>query len=103
MPAFDRIQRGTARQLAHEGRLVEECFTTFQRAVYPGAPEEVVAQMRICFFAGAAEFSAMVMGGTDAGDTVTPEDELFLDQCLDEIEAHHARTIAAMHAKGPVQ
>lgn len=103
MPAFDRMARNTARKLAAEGRLVEECFATFQRAVYPGAPHDVAAQMRICFFAGAAEFSAMLMAGTDDGDDISAEDEALLEQCLDEIETHQQRTIALMLAKGPMQ
>lgn len=96
MPSSDKMIRSQLRKLARQGRLVDECFKTFQREVYPGAPAEVVAQMRICFFAGAAELWAVIGAAADESDDVSADEEAFMNAWVAEIETFHARTIAAM-------
>lgn len=86
-------------KLARQGRLVDECFKEFQRKVYPGAPQDQVACMRTCFFAGAAEMFAMQAYASDT-DTMDPTDEdlELLSNINAEIERFHQRTIEAAKA-----
>jgi hypothetical protein len=98
MPSADKMTRRELRKLARQGRLVDECFKTFQRMVYPGASPEQVATMRICFFAGAAELMAITLAGLDDGVAETEGDLDFMEQWHGEVERFHERTIAAMQA-----
>jgi hypothetical protein len=98
MPAADRMVRARLRKLARQGRLVDTAFKEFQRAVFPGAPPDQVHTMRVCFFAGAAELHALINAGLDDGVADTDGDLEFMNQWVDEIEAFHRRTIAAMTA-----
>lgn len=99
MPASDKMVRSHLRKLARKGRLVDECFKVFQRMVYPGAPPDQVATMRICFYAGAAEYMAILFAGMDGGPQKTDGDMQLLSQCQEEIEGFHRKTIAAMTAE----
>lgn len=103
MPSCDKMVRSELRKLARKGRLVDECFKVFQRAVFPSAPPDQVSAMRICFFAGAAEIHAMVMAALDDGRDETDGDMEFMSQWVEEIEQFHRRTLAAMQAVGQKQ
>ncbi|MBW8638955.1 hypothetical protein K1W69_17295 [Hoeflea sp. WL0058] len=85
-------------KLAERRKLVDECFKEFQRMVYPGAPQDQVAALRIAFFAGAAELLAMQMYGTQPGLAVTGKDIEFMYGVTEEVEAFHQRTIDTMQA-----
>lgn len=87
-------------QLAREGRLVEECFKEFISMVYTGAPQDQVQELRVVFFAGAAELSAMQMYALDPEQKdVTDEDMELMTHILDEIETHHKRIIELANAQ----
>lgn len=101
MPSNDKMIRAEIRKLARQGRLIDECFKVFQRAVYPDAPPDQVREMRVCFFAGAAEIYALMNAGLDDGLSETDGDLVFMSQWVEEIERFHARTIAAMAAAAP--
>lgn len=98
MPSIDRMVRTEIRKLARQGRLIDETFKVFQRAVYPGAPPEQVAMMRFCFFAGVAEFYAITMASLDDGLAETDGDRRFMAQWVGEIEVFHAHILAAASA-----
>lgn len=99
MPSIDKFVRAEIRSLARQGRLVDQCFKTFQHMVYPGAPPDQIAEMRTCFFAGVAECNALMMAGLDDGLSETDGDLQFMQQWVDEVEKFHKRTIAAMTAR----
>lgn len=99
---YDRT-RAQLRKLARQGRLVDEAFKAFQRHVYPGAPPEQVAALRIAFFAGAAEFHAMSAAMVDDTVDVTDADVAAYGQVVQEVERFHDRTIATMQAGGSAQ
>ena len=96
-----RIARPEARKLARQGRLIDESFKVFQRAVYPGAPPDQVAALRIAFFAGAQEIFVLLTAGVDEGDDITGEDMAFMEGWTAELERFHEKTIAAAKAEGP--
>ena len=100
MAGINRMLRGEVRKLARQGKLVDEAFKVFQRMVYPGAPPDQVAALRITFFAGAAEVAALLDAGLDDGLTETDGDMAFMSSWMDEIARFHARTLAAMTAGG---
>lgn len=99
------MTRATLRKLARQGRLIDECFKEFQRAVYPGAAPDQVAALRTAFFAGAAEVWAVMNAAVDDGDPdeISTEEGAFMQGWVDEIERFHERTIATMRAQGPRQ
>ena len=97
------IARPKIRKLARQGKLVDETFKVFQRSVFPGASPDQVATMRVCFFAGAAEISALMMYGLDEGTRETDGDLEFMSQWQEEIERFHQRTIDTMAAGGTRQ
>lgn len=103
MPGVDKMVQSRIRKLAREGRLIDEAFKVFQRAVYPGAPPDQVAAMRTCFFAGAAELFALMNAGLDDGLSETDGDLAFMQQWVDELERFHARVIAASGADNGVK
>lgn len=98
MPSVDKMVRSEVRKMARKGKLLDECFKVFQRAVYPGASPDQISQMRVCFFAGAAELNAVIMAGLDDGTAETDGDLAFMSQWQDELERFHRRTIATMTA-----
>lgn len=98
MPSVDKMVKAEILKLARKGRLVDECFKVFQRAVFPGAPPDVVNYMRICFFGGAAEMHAMLIAALDEGDGEADSDMAFMDSWVNEITRFHERTLAAMGA-----
>lgn len=103
MPGVDKMVQSRIRKLAREGRLIDETFKVFQRAVYPGAPPDQVATMRTCFFAGAAELFALMNAGLDDGLSETDGDLVLMQQWVDELERFHARVIAASGADSGVK
>lgn len=103
MPSIDQMTRTEIRKLARRGKLIDETFKVFQRMVYPGAPDDQVQAMRICFFAGAAELFALMNAGLDDGVSETDGDLALMQQWVDELERFHARTIATMSAQGQKQ
>lgn len=100
-PEWARIAGPKARKLARQGRLVDETFKLFQRTVYPGAPPEQVAALRVAFFAGAQEIFALCLAALDEGDDASQGDMDFMSAWVAEIELFHKRTIAAANAQGP--
>lgn len=98
MASIHHMVRGELRKLARQGRLVDEAFKVFQRMVYPGAPPNMVAALRITFFAGVAEAYALMTAGLDDGLQETDGDLRFMQQWVDEVERFHRRTLAAMQA-----
>ncbi len=100
MPSIDRMVRSEIRKLARQGRLVDETFKAFQREVYPGAPPDQVHELRVCFFAGVAEFYAILSVGLDDGTAETDGDMAFMEQWVAEVERFHKRTIATADAEG---
>lgn len=98
-----RIVRPKARKLARQGRLIDECFKVFQRAVFPGAPPDQVAALRTTFFAGAQEVFMLMTAGVDDGDEITDGDMQFMEGWADELARFHEKTIAAAMADGPTQ
>lgn len=95
---IDQFTRAEVRKLARQGRLVDESFKTFQRMVYPGAPHDQVAALRIAFMAGAGEVHAILMNVLDDGTEPTDDDMALYGGIATEIEGFHARTIAATQA-----
>jgi hypothetical protein len=98
MPSSNQMARPHVRKLARQGRLVDEAFKIFQRAVFSDAPPDQVAVMRTCFYAGAAELWALQLAALDDGDDVSDAEADFTAAWVAEIETFHARTIAAMGA-----
>jgi hypothetical protein len=78
MPSSDNMIRSELRKLVRQGRLIDECFKTFQRAAFPGASPDQVAALRIAFFAGAAEIWAVMHAAIDEGDDVSGDEEAFM-------------------------
>ena len=86
-------------KLARKRRLVDQCFKEFQRMVYPDAPPDQVAALRVAFFAGVTELNAMMIYAADT-DTHDPTDQdldLF-SNIIEEVETFHQRTIDASRA-----
>lgn len=100
MSVIDQLTLNEIRKLARKGRLVDESFKVFQRLVYPGAPPDQIAAMRVCFFAGAQEIFALMTAGLDDGSDASDGDLAFMEQWVSEMEAFHEKTIAAMTAQG---
>lgn len=98
-----RIARPKARKLARQGRLIDESFKIFQRIVFPGAPPDQVAALRITFYAGAQEVFTLMTAGVDEGDDITEGDMEFMAGWADELERFHEKTIAAATARGTPQ
>lgn len=103
MTIIDQMVRSEIRKLARQGRLVDEAFKAFQRAVFPGATPDQIHAMRTCFFAGGQEVFTLCMAGLDDGVAETDGDLAFMSQWAQELETFHARTIAAAKAKGAKQ
>lgn len=95
---YRSMARAKVRKLARQGRLVDTAFRVFCDAVYPGAPEDMRAGLRIAFFAGAQELHSIQMAAVDEGDDVTGGDLEFYGAVAAEMEAFHERTIRAMRA-----
>lgn len=96
--AFRDLARPKIRKLARQGRLVDTAFKVFCDAVYPGAPPDQRAALRIAFFAGAQELHALQMAAADEGNDVTEGDLEMYGQIAEEIELFHNRTLRAMRA-----
>lgn len=94
-----RIARPKARKLARQGRLVDETFKIFQRAVFPGAGPDQVAALRVAFFAGAQELYALTFATMDEGDDPTTGDMEFMSNWTAEIERFHQKTIDTAAAR----
>lgn len=94
MPSSPQMIRKELRELARQGRLVEECFQVFQREFFPTASPVVAHAMRMCFFAGAAELWALINAGIDEADDISDAEEEFMGQWVAEVEAFHERNIA---------
>jgi hypothetical protein len=103
MPSTDKMIKNEVRKLARKGKLVDEAFKMFARAIFPRASPDQVAVMRTCFYAGAAELHAIHISALDDCEDVTDGDEVFYGQVCDEIEQYHARIIATASARGSVQ
>ena len=106
MPAFEELHRKTNGQIlkqARQGRLVNEAFKEFSRRVYPGASEEQIRMMRVCFFARAAELNVLLTFGADLNDGVSDADMEFWVNVVGEIERFHAKTIDTSEAGGTQQ
>lgn len=98
MASTDKMVRSEVRKLARQGRLIDEAFKMFQRQVFPNAGPDLVGQMRICFFAGAAEVWAVMQAAMDDGDAISPDEEAFMSGWVDEVERFYERVIAASKA-----
>ncbi|WP_010137345.1 hypothetical protein [Oceanicola sp. S124] len=96
MPSIDQMTRDRIRKMARRGRLIDECFKVFTASAYPNASPDQLREMRICFFAGAAELFAVMTAGLDDGISETDGDLIFMQQWVDELEAFHRKTVAAM-------
>lgn len=95
MLALSKAVRPKILQLAREGRLVERCFREFQAKVYAGAPPEQIKELRVAFFAGAAELNTMLVYASDTEtEDATDEDLALLSGINDEIEKFHRKTVA---------
>lgn len=92
------MARAEVRKMARRGKLIDECFKVFVDTVYPGAAADQRREMRVCFFAGAAELFAVMNAGMDDGISETDGDMAFMQQWVDELESFHQKTIAAMTA-----
>lgn len=106
MTAFEELHRKTNGQIlkkARQGKLVDDAFKEFSRRVYPGALQQQVEIMRICFFAGATELHALLEFGSDITDDVSEADLEFWSNVVGEIERFHRKTIAASEATGKPQ
>lgn len=77
---------------------MDTAFRVFCDAVYPGAPPEQRAALRIAFFAGAQELHVLQMFAADEADDVTEGDIEMYSNIAAEIEAFHKRTMATMSA-----
>lgn len=97
--AFRALARPKVLRLARQGRLVDTAFRVFCDAVYPGAPPDQRAALRIAFFAGAQELHALQMLAASGGDEVTEGDFELYGQIAEEIEQFHRRTMQAMSAR----
>lgn len=96
MPSIDQMTRDKIRKMAQRGKLIDECFKVFAAAVYPGAGQDQLRELRISFFAGAAELFAVINAGLDDGVSETDGDLAFMQQWVDELEAFHRNTIAVL-------
>ena len=87
--------RSHLRKLARQGRMMDEAFKHFQRAVYPGAPASQVHELRTTFMAGAAELIALMTAAAD--DTpesqISDDEEAFTFAVFAEVERFHRRTV----------
>lgn len=90
---FRALARPKIRKLARQGRLVDTAFKVFCDAVYPGAPPDQRAALRIAFFASAQELHALQMAAADEGDDVTDGDIEMYSAMAEEIERFHERTL----------
>jgi len=100
MPSIEQMTRAEIRKMARRGKLIDTCFKVFADMVYPGAPADQRATMRVCFFAGAAEMFAVMTAGLDDGISETDGDLAFMQQWVDELEDFHRKSIAAATAAG---
>lgn len=96
---FRDYTRREVMKLARQGRLMDEAFKVFQRMVYPGAPADQVAALRVAFFGGAAEFWALFCAAAEDCEDTTDDDDAFMSAVLDEIERAHERTATLAMAK----
>ncbi len=99
MPSIEKIVRPKIRKLARRGKLIDECFKVFVAHVYPGAGPDQMREMRVCFFAGAAELFAIMNAGLDDGLDETDGDLRFMEQWVNELEVFHQKTMATMSAQ----
>lgn len=97
MPYADQAVRSHLRRLARQGRLVDTAFRFFCEAVYPGAPPDQIRELRVAFFAGAAELHALIISGLDEDETEADLD--FMNGWAREITGFHERTLAAALAE----
>lgn len=98
MPSIDKMTRDRVRKMARRGKLIDECFKVFAAHVYPGSGPNQMREMRVCFFAGAAELFAVMNAGLDDGISETDGDLVFMQQWVDELESFHRKTMATMNA-----
>lgn len=104
LKALSKAVRPQILKLAERRKLIDMCFKEFQRSVYPGAPQDQVAELRVAFMAGAAELYSVLVFGSDMGtDDVTDADMNLFAGVVQEIEDFHRRTIDATKAQGTVQ
>jgi len=103
MPSIDKMTRDRLRKMARRGKLIDECFKVFAAHVYPSAGPDQTREMRVCFFAGAAELFAVMNAGLDDGISETDGDLVFMQQWVDELEKFHRNTMTTMMASGSPQ
>lgn len=97
--ALSKAARPGILKLARRRKLIDRCFKEFQREVYPGAPQDQVHELRVAFFAGAAELHAVQLYGAETGSIEpTDEDMELMSGIAEEIEQFHKRTIDATSA-----
>lgn len=102
MPSIDTLVQSEARKPARKGRLIDEVFKNFQRQVYPGAPPGQVHDLRVAFFAGAAEIFDLVFMGTSQEDEPTFDDLAFLDSLAGEMRRFEERTKGQVPLDSPL-
>jgi hypothetical protein len=100
MPFADKIVRAHLLLLARKGCLIAQAFDAFRQVVYPGASEDQIRELRIAFFAGAAEIHAIQMAALDEGEDATDADMAFMEGWVSEITEFHEKTLAAAGARG---
>lgn len=101
MPYADQAVQSHLRKLARQGRLIDTAFRYFREAVYPGAPPDQIRELRVAFFAGAAEAHALTMAGLDENDDPSEAELDFMSNWVREVTEFHERTLAtALAPKG---
>ena len=99
MEDFKRLAALTGprlRKLSRQKRLIRHCFKAFREKVYPGAPPHQIRELKVSFYAGAAELLNVIMAGyeLDTGDEPTEADMDHLAGISEELDDFYRKVVA---------
>ena len=99
MEDFRRIAELTGprlRKLSRQKRLIRHCFKAFRQKVYPGASPSQIRELKVSFYAGAAEIFNVILAGyeLDGSDEPTEQDMAHVSGIAEELDDFYRKVVA---------
>ena len=99
MDDFKRLAELTGpklRKLSRQKRLIRHCFKAFREKVYPGAPPDQIRELKVSFYAGAAELFNVMLAGyeLDGTDEPTETDMDYIAGISEELDDFYRKVVA---------
>ena len=99
MDDFRRLAELTGpklRKLSRQRRLIRHCFKAFRQKVYPHAPPHQIRELKVSFYAGAAELFNVILAGyeLDGSDEPTEQDMAHVQGISEELADFYEKVVA---------